>query len=395
VAEAVSAKTGEDFFRSLVRHLAASLRAEFALVGALRGRSRRQVSVLAFWGEGRFKGPFEYKLAGTPCANVAAKRLCCYAESAWRLFPNDPILARERIEGYVGAPLFDAQGEVLGIVAVMKRKPFEDPRLAQSVLQILATRAAGELERLKTREAISKLTVDLVRSQDQERRRLGRELHDSTAQALAALQINLETLLTSAQRLPLRTRKTLRACLALARQSVREIRTMSFLLHPPMLDELGLALALRDYVKGFVQRSGIKVELDLPPSLQRLPPDVEVALFRIAQEALTNVQRHSGSRRAWLSLRLSGDRVELEVRDAGRGPGAEHSRRGSARRRHGVGLASMAERVRQLGGRFEFKSPQTGATVRAMVPLAEGRKLKDQSHPGKDGRREGEVPSEL
>jgi PAS domain S-box-containing protein len=225
-------------------------------------------------------------------------------------------------------------------------------------------------ERKRAEDALHRLSTRLLQFQDSERRRIARELHDSTGQNLAALAMHLTRLSESSADLPPDARQSLSTCLLLADQCSREIRILSYLLHPPMLDELGLASALQWYADGFGQRSGIKVDLEVPPDLGRLPQEVEIALFRVIQECLTNIHRHSGSATATIRLAKQPDRVVLEVQDAGRGMGiADTDGRPTEL---GVGVMGMRERVQELGGRLSIKSGPQGTTVRATLPIAGG-----------------------
>ncbi len=149
----------------------------------------------------------------------------------------------------------------------------------------------------------------------------------------------------------------------------REIRTISHLLHPPLLDEAGLASALRWYVEGFAKRSRIQVELAIPPELKRLPNDTEIAMFRMVQECLTNLHRHSGSDTADIRIEIRDTRLMLEVRDAGKGIPEEKLRKLARSGRIGVGFSGMRERLRQLGGTLEIESDGTGTVVRAILPM--------------------------
>ncbi len=225
-------------------------------------------------------------------------------------------------------------------------------------------------ERQNAEDSLRKLSGRLLRLQDEERRRMARELHDTTGQTLAALALNLYLIESGPKRkLDEHSRKALSESLALAEQCSREIRTMSYLLHPPLLDELGLAAVLRWYSDGFSQRSGIRVDLQIPSKLGRLPQDVEMTLFRIVQEGLTNIHRHSGSKTAKICVSVNGDGVALEVVDQGRGIPPEKLERGRGGVSElGVGIAGMRERVRQLGGRLEIRSDQDGTTVKAVLP---------------------------
>jgi signal transduction histidine kinase len=150
-----------------------------------------------------------------------------------------------------------------------------------------------------------------------------------------------------------------------------ELHTISYLLHPPLLDESGLSPAIRWFVGGFSKRSGIQVEADVPEEIGRLPEEIEIALFRVLQEALTNVHRHSGSATARIRLRLDPDQVTLEVKDEGRGivaPVPHHT--GDAGIMPGVGLAGMRERVQQLGGQLKLQSDGKGTLVQVILPVA-------------------------
>ena len=213
------------------------------------------------------------------------------------------------------------------------------------------------------------LSGRLLKLQDEERRHIARELHDVTAQNLSAITLNLarvETLLTNADPRP---RQVINDSLQLAEDCLREIRTLSYVLHPPMLDEYGLPRALEWFLEGFTKRSGIHVKLEAQPDIGRLPPDTEMALFRIVQESLTNIRRHADSHTAAILLTRDPHWVTLEVQDDGHGfREALPSGAGSALTNLGVGITGMQERLRQLGGRLTIESRPTGTTVRAVVP---------------------------
>jgi PAS domain S-box-containing protein len=216
-------------------------------------------------------------------------------------------------------------------------------------------------------ESLRQLSALLLQSQDRERRRIARELHDSTGQLLAALELNLGRL---DEMIPL-VRESLSSSIDLASECTRQIRSMSYLLHPPMLEELGLLYAVRDYTRGFSQRSGLQVALDAPPELMRLDPDTEVALFRVVQEALANIQKHSGSRDALVRIVHDSASIRLEVEDHGRGisPDLLTSNGEPSPANMGVGLRGMEERLRQLGGRVTVESRRGWTLVRAEVPV--------------------------
>jgi two-component system NarL family sensor kinase len=219
------------------------------------------------------------------------------------------------------------------------------------------------------------LNASLVRAQDEERRRIARDLHDSTGQNLIAATLIAGRI---EHALPASARPAFLQLEDMLQQSIREIRTVSYLLHPPLLDEAGLGLAVRNFVEGFSERSRITVDLELPPDLQRLSAEAELALFRVVQEALTNVSRHSGSATAIIRLArepVAGrEMVVLTVQDSGRGmPNLAGVRRrwtGTSRAPGtGVGLAGMRERLQQVGGRLEIQSAIGRTVIRATVPV--------------------------
>jgi signal transduction histidine kinase len=227
-------------------------------------------------------------------------------------------------------------------------------------------------ERVQAAQELQHLSGKLLRLQDEERRKIARDLHDSTGQALVALSTTLAQLRDAVPSSNRKARKLASDSQALADTCIREIRTLAYLLHPPMLDESGLEDAVRDYVEGFAKRSGIRVKLDLSPNLGRSPRNVELALFRVVQESLTNIQRHSGSRQARIRIERDPKGITLEVSDKGR----RASRSGRKRTRGfssgtGVGIPSMGERVKQIGGQMEIKSDSEGTTVLVTVPANE------------------------
>ncbi|MGH9858968.1 MAG: sensor histidine kinase [Candidatus Acidiferrales bacterium] len=224
-------------------------------------------------------------------------------------------------------------------------------------------------ERRRAEDSLHQLAQRLLTMQDEERRRIARELHDSTGQCLAATILNLEFVSRDEAALGPRARKALHDAIAHATTCAGEVRAISYLLHPPMLDEAGLAAALRWYVAGFGERSGVAVQLDLPQNLDRLQPRLRTALFRIVQEALTNIHRHAGSPSAQVRVVIEDNSLVLQVSDQGRGMPAEILSDPGGIRGLGVGLAGMHERVRQFGGELGIKSGNSGTTVVAKFPL--------------------------
>ncbi len=214
------------------------------------------------------------------------------------------------------------------------------------------------------------MSTRLMHVQDEERRRVARELHDSTAQSLAGLMMNMNSLSRMLHKSDPKILATLAESRSLADESIREIRTISYLLHPPLLEDAGLASAMRWFADGFGSRSGIAVKLVLPAELPRLVGHLELALFRIAQEALTNVHHHSGSKSARVQISGTSSKIILTVSDRGKGlPSDVWKPDGGISKSAGVGIASMRERARQLGGTLEFDSSSGGTTLRAVLPL--------------------------
>ncbi|MBZ5664421.1 MAG: CHASE3 domain-containing protein [Acidobacteriia bacterium] len=230
----------------------------------------------------------------------------------------------------------------------------------------LGAREAAEQSARHSEESLRRLTGRLLQLQDAERRKFSRELHDSLGQYLVGVKMNLEMFASQPKE------SLLAEATQLLDQSIAETRTISHLLHPPLLDEAGLSSAAKWYLEGFAQRSGIEVKLDLPDDAIRLPKAVALALFRILQESLTNIHRHSGSAKAEVGLQLLPDHVLLTVRDYGKGISPElleslQTNGANA----GVGLAGMRERIRELGGQLRVEACSPGTLVAVTMPLAE------------------------
>ena len=212
------------------------------------------------------------------------------------------------------------------------------------------------------------LSAQLMRVKDEEHKKMARNLHDSLGQYLASVKMSLDLL--SRSETPNKA-EVLSEALKAVDQSIAETRTLSFLLHPPLLDEAGFISAARLYTEEFAKRSGIKVKLDLPESADRLSELAEIALFRILQESLTNVHRHSGSSSVELQLKTNTNQIVFTVRDFGHGIPAELVQGSPTSGRHyGVGLTGMRERVSDLGGSFEIQSSGNGTAITMSIPLA-------------------------
>jgi signal transduction histidine kinase len=215
-------------------------------------------------------------------------------------------------------------------------------------------------------DSLRALTGRLLQLQDEERRRFSRELHDSLGQYLAAIKMNLDMFCNSQP-----PNRQLSDAIHLLDQSIAETRTISHLLHPPLLDEAGFSSAAKWYLEGFAQRSGIEVKTDFPDEIGRLPKPTELGLFRALQESLTNIHRHSNSSRADITLKVSPGKVVLAVKDYGKGipqelAGKSRTKRGVV----GVGLAGMRERVRELGGQLEILPQTPGTLILVTLPVS-------------------------
>jgi signal transduction histidine kinase len=291
----------------------------------------------------------------------------------WFLPPYDSFYGKDRFE-YLGISGFLLFSCVIIILGESNRRLFLKQREAEQQLQ----RAKEELaERVQARtaelqqshDAARRLSAKILSLQDEERRHLARALHDSLGQYLTALKIDLDTFAAGNPS----EAKLIAECLDIVQECLVETRTMSHLLHPPLLDERGFSSATRLFVDGFSQRSGVPVHLNLPTEFEaRLPQNVEIALFRAVQEALTNIHRHSGASSVDVSLALGARQVRLAIQDNGRGisPGALRALRDGTDE-GGVGLAGMRERLCDLGGGLEIRSNTSGTTIVITVPIVE------------------------
>ena len=275
--------------------------------------------------------------------------------------------------------LRDQRGRLYGFAKVTH--DLTEQKLAKEALQSSMAQLQKEIEqRAEAEKSVRDLSARLLQLQDEERRRVGRELHDSVGQLLAAAKMAVRTLGSTKDEQ--RFRDELAHCHRLIDQLISEVRTMSYILYPPMLEDIGLRSTAKWYVDGFRKRSGLQVSFHAPENFGRLSRDAELVLFRMLQESLTNVHRHSGSPTARVRLRTEGHSAILEVEDHGIGVPAEaldSSRDDGATL--GVGLRGMNERIRQLGGKLEVISLGKGTTVRATLPLGEA---------ARDGKQERE-----
>jgi PAS domain S-box-containing protein len=237
-----------------------------------------------------------------------------------------------------------------------------------------ASKVARDITERKEIEEARKnaeISAKLLQLQDVEKRRIARELHDGVGQLLAAISMNVSQVLKEKDRLTDAAAQCVVENRSLAEEATSEIRTMSYLLHPPMLDEIGLSNALPMYIQGFAKRSKVKVSFDAPEDLGRLPQDYELTLFRVVQECLTNIHRHSGSSTAAVRLTCTGEEVQLEVKDSGRGIAEEITKNINAGVSAGVGMRGMQERIKSLRGRLVVHSNSNGTSVLVTLPMSQ------------------------
>jgi len=310
-----------------------------------------------------------------------------------RLAAHPFLTFQPRVRFYAGAPLTTPRGLCIGTLCVIdtvprrineeqtealerlaravvrqleQRRAVKNYEEAQRTLQELQarteTRVKQRTEQLAlTNASLQRLSGQLIRAQDDERRRIARDLHDSTGQVLAALSVNISRLQRKAGAADA---AGFEECRGLIDSAIAEVRNLSYLLHPPLMDEVGLASAVAEYARGVEKRSGVSVTVEVSREVGRLDGEREIALFRIIQESLGNILRHSGSPTASVKVFCAENDIVLEISDQGRGlPGS------SGEALHfGVGIRSMQERLRQFGGSLQIESDGSGTNVRAVLP---------------------------
>jgi signal transduction histidine kinase len=249
--------------------------------------------------------------------------------------------------------------DALKVEMVQREKAESALRLSNTKLENMIEKRTGSLRRL---------TISLLQAQDEERRSFARNLHDSIGQHLTIIKMDLDAMNGLGRDDPTQP-ELVSQCLHAVEECLKETRTISYLLHPPLLDEAGFEFAARWYVEGFAQRGGIQATLNFPKKMDRLPRSVELVLFRILQESLTNVHRHSGSPTVDIDVEVKEETVTLAVRDAGRGIPEQVLDQFQESGTAGIGLSGMRERVADLGGELRVQSSKAGTILMASIPL--------------------------
>jgi signal transduction histidine kinase len=292
----------------------------------------------------------------------------------WFLPPTSSFALRDPKAAIAGMAGFLTFSGLIIALGETNRRSLARSRWAEEQLR----KAHDELERkvrertedLNTaNESLRELSSRLQQMRDEERRQIARELHDSVGQLLAAMSMNTAVAQNQSNRLDSAGARAISENAAMIEQISREIRTISHLLHPPLLDAAGLSSALGWYVDGFAERSQIRVDLHIPQEFGRLPDEMELAIFRMVQECLTNIHRHSGGNAATIRLHQEDHHILVEVQDQGKGIPLEKQLQLNSSGRTGVGFRGMRERLRQLGGTLEIQSDSTGTAVTATLPL--------------------------
>jgi signal transduction histidine kinase len=267
-------------------------------------------------------------------------------------------------------PILSKDKKILGTLVLFCPTPLPPGERDVELMEQVIHMAAIAIESHRNEKELREFSRRLYLSQDKERRRIARELHDSTGQKLAVLEMNLSKAREARAAPPGQFDETLLQCTVLTRSISDELRTLSYLLHPPLLDECGLNAAIQSYVNGINQRDGLHVEVEVPRDLRRLSEEAELAIFRIVQASLTNVHPHSGATEAKVRIEQNPAAVVVTVSDEGQGIPDGVLDRSSQTKAVGIGITGMRERVKQLGGRLEIETSRNGTKVKATVPHA-------------------------
>jgi PAS domain S-box-containing protein len=364
IAGSRTQRNGEELFQLFVRDVTASKNAE-----AMLDATARRMGALF---DAAIDGIVGVDSTGRYVdANPAASRLLGYTREEFLTMRLGDLLPPSEKESITTIWNDGGRGETRVV-----RKDGEIRDLAYSIVfDVLPGFHCAFLQDITARKeaerAVQRLSANLLQLQDEERRRIARQLHDTTAQNLAAIRLNLSIVRRSLGSASAAVSESLDESIALTNASIGEIRTLAYLLHPPMIEESGLLASLRWFAQGFEARSGIRVTLDFPEELSRLPIEMETAIFRIVQEGLTNIQRHSGSTVAGIRIERPPDVLRLQIEDQGRGLPLHLRGDDVVIAAAGVGIASIRERVRELGGTLTVQSGDGGTLLNVTLPLPE------------------------
>src|ERR1700730_7292785 len=296
---------------------------------------------------------------------------------------GDPLFAvhreaalREGLQMASFRPILSMEKQILGALALSypqrQRWPEPDSELLERAIYL----AAIAIECYRNEQELREFSRRLSQSQDDERRRIARELHDSTGQKLAVLAMNLALVQNQVRSSGTEFSTMIAECSALTKDISEEVRTLSYMMHPPLLDECGLETAIQMYSRGINRREGLDVTLEIPRRLQRLSEDAELAVFRIVQASLTNIHLHSGSVHANVKIEQIPEGLAITISDHGRGIPKAVLDSSPVSKGTGVGIAGMKERVKYLGGRLEIESSEHGTKVKATIPSCHFRSAK-------------------
>jgi PAS domain S-box-containing protein len=394
--------SGEDFFNSLARYLAEKLGMDYVCIDRLQEKGLAARTVAIYF-DGKFEDNLTYTLKDTPCGDVVEKTICCFPKGVRHLYPQDVVLQEMKAESYIGTILWSSKGQPIGLIAIIGRQPLANPSLAESMLKEVAIRAAGELERREAEEALTQrsfelqqltatleqrvlerttdlekaneslqhLSSRLLSAQEDERRRIAREIHDVLGSSLSAIKFKMEDIIQRIHDIPMgKVIEGLKNLIPVVKGTIDDVRRIQADLRPPLLDDLGIVATLSWYCRRFeAVYSDIKVEQTVTIREEEVPNHLKITLFRITQEALNNIGKHAKADSVYLGLQKVDNTLELCIRDNGDGfdPLSLFSGENPEK---GLGLSSMNERTKFSGGSFSFDSAKgSGTVLRAVWPV--------------------------
>jgi PAS domain S-box-containing protein len=360
---------GEDFFKALATHLAKSLQIDFVIIGKLLDPKR--VKTVALYAKGKTGNNIEYPLRHTPCGEVVGNDLCYYPQGIQQLFPLDEMLVEMGAESYLGIPLWDSKGEPIGLIALMDSKPMTNESRAKALLQIVAVRVVAELERRgsdeileQSRKQLRALVEHIQAVREEEQKRIARDIHDDLGQLLTAINIDvswIEEMLAEEQK---DLRAKAQGASALVSAAIGKVQKISSTLRPTLLDDLGITAAIEWQINEFQNRTGIRVRFVSTPAEIEIADNLATEIYRIFQEALTNVIRHAEASTVEVDLTKSNERVILKVSDDGRGITEEEINNSQS-----IGLIGIRERAYSLQGDVAIHGkPGKGSSVIVTFP---------------------------